>query len=276
LLAELPDDVSDASNAQKLASEIADQLRAAIAMNPLLESIGESLDPKTLFEGPSGKTRVSVINLAGLASEEARDSFVNRLQMSLFTFIKRNPNPTGCLYVIDEAQNFAPSGAGTACKASALSLAAQARKYGLGMMFATQTPKGVDNKIVSNCTTHVYGRMGAWIGPPSYGPGNAISGGPSALSRLERDVIALPGNATVIWLEGINDFGTAKAAAEGVIDGVREGVKQLRARIPGVRIVMATLTSSIFMPRSHLSPAMKSRRRIAHPPEPLYGQPIAV
>jgi hypothetical protein len=161
LLAELPDDVSEDSNAQKLASEIADQLRAAVAMNPLLKSIGEPLDPKTLFEGPSGKTRISVINLAGLASEEARDSFVNRLQMSLFSFIKRNPSPTGCLYVIDEAQNFAPSGAGTACKASALSLAAQGRKYGLGMMFATQTPKGVDNKIVSNCTTHIYGRMNA-------------------------------------------------------------------------------------------------------------------
>jgi hypothetical protein len=161
LLAELPDNLSEDSNAQKLAREIADQLRAAIAMNPLLKSIGEPLDPKTLFEGQSGKTRVSVINLTGLASEEARDSFVNRLHMSLFTFIKRNPNPTGCLYVIDEAQNFAPSGAGTACKASALSLAAQARKYGLGMMFATQTPKGVDNKIVSNCTTHVYGRMNA-------------------------------------------------------------------------------------------------------------------
>ncbi len=161
LLAELPDDVSEDSNAQKLASEIADQLRAAVAMNPLLKSIGEPLDPKTLFEGPSGKTRISVINLAGLASEEARDSFVNRLQMSLFSFIKRNPNPTGCLYVIDEAQNFAPSSAGTACKASALSLAAQGRKYGLGMMFATQTPKGVDNKIVSNCTTHIYGRMNA-------------------------------------------------------------------------------------------------------------------
>jgi glutathione reductase (NADPH) len=62
----------------------------------------------------------------------------------------------GCLYVIDEAQNFAPSGAGTACKATALSLAAQARKYGLGMMFATQTPKGVDNKIVCSC--HARGR----------------------------------------------------------------------------------------------------------------------
>jgi Helicase HerA, central domain len=161
LLAELPESVSKIGNASKLAADIANQLLAAIATNPLLQSEGPGLDPKALFEAPSGKTRVSVINLAGLASEEARDSFVNRLQMSLFTFIKRNPSRTGRLYVIDEAQNFAPSGAGTACKASALSLVAQARKYGLGMIFATQTPKGIDNKIVSNCMTHVYGRMNA-------------------------------------------------------------------------------------------------------------------
>jgi DNA helicase HerA-like ATPase len=29
------------------------------------------------------------------------------------------------------------------------------------MIFATQTPKGIDNKIVSNCTTSMYGRMNA-------------------------------------------------------------------------------------------------------------------
>jgi hypothetical protein len=161
LLADLPDGISQDSNAPKLASEIADQLRAAIAVNPLLQSAGEPLDPRTMFEGPSGKTRISVINLAGLASDEARDSFVNRLQMSLFTFIKDNPSETGRLYVIDEAQNFVPSATGTACKASAQSLVAQARKYGLGMLFATQTPRGIDSKIVSNCTTHVYGRMGS-------------------------------------------------------------------------------------------------------------------
>jgi len=161
LLADLPDGVSQDSNASRLANEIADQLHAAIAMNPLLQSAGEPLNPRTLFEGPSRKSRISVINLVGLASEEARDSFVNRLQMSLFTFIKDNPSPTGRLYVIDEAQNFVPSGAGTACKASAQSLAAQARKYGLGMLFATQTPRGIDNRIVSNCTTHFYGRMGS-------------------------------------------------------------------------------------------------------------------
>jgi DNA helicase HerA-like ATPase len=79
--------------------------------------------------------------------------------MTLFTWIKQKPSPTGRLYVLDEAQNFAPSQAATACKASALSLVAQARKYGLGMIFATQLPKGIDNGIVSNCTTHVYGRM---------------------------------------------------------------------------------------------------------------------
>jgi hypothetical protein len=36
---------------------------------------------------------------------------------------------------------------------------AQARKYGLGMMFATQAPK--DNKIILNCTTQFYGKMGS-------------------------------------------------------------------------------------------------------------------
>jgi DNA helicase HerA-like ATPase len=113
------------------------------------------------FRGSSGKTRISVINLSGLGSDDARQSFVNQLQMTLFTWIKQNPSLTSRLYVLDEAQNFAPSQAGTACKASALSLAAQARKYGLGMIFATQLPKGIDNGIVSNCTTHVYGRMSA-------------------------------------------------------------------------------------------------------------------
>jgi hypothetical protein len=161
LLSDLPEEASKIGNASKLAQEIANQLLAAIATNPLLQSQGQSLDPNTLFKGPTGKTRVSVINLGGLASDEARDSFVNRLQMSLFTFIKRFPSPTGRLYVLDEAQNFAPSGRGTACKGSALSLVAQARKYGLGMMFATQAPKGLDNKIVLNCTTQLYGRMGS-------------------------------------------------------------------------------------------------------------------
>ena len=161
LLSDLPEQVSQISNAGKLAAAIADQLRATIATNPLMHSRGASLDPQTLFQGLAGKTRISVINLSGLTSDEARQSFVNQLQMSLFTWIKRHPSATGRLYVLDEAQNFAPSQKTTSCKESTLSLTAQARKYGLGIIFATQTPKGIDNKIVSNCTTHFYGRMSA-------------------------------------------------------------------------------------------------------------------
>ena len=104
-----------------------------------------------------------MINLSGLPTDEGRQDFVNQLQMALFAFIKRNPprsgqNLTG-LYVMDEAQIFAPSQTATACKDSTIALAAQARKYGLGMLFATQVPKNIDNKIISNCTTHFYGKM---------------------------------------------------------------------------------------------------------------------
>jgi lysophospholipase L1-like esterase len=82
------------------------------------------------------------------------------------------------------------------------------------------------------------------IGPADYAA-KPFSGGPSALDRLQRDVISLPNVSSVIWLEGINDFGNAGAAPNAVSDGVREAVKRLRAGIPGVKIFMATLTSSL-------------------------------
>ena len=109
LLSDLPENISKIGDAPKLAGDIANQLLAAIATNPLLQSAGLSLDPQRLFYDGDGKTRISVINLAGLASDAARQSFVNQLQMLLFTWIKQNRSPTGRLYVLDEAQNFAPS-----------------------------------------------------------------------------------------------------------------------------------------------------------------------
>jgi hypothetical protein len=161
LLDDLPDHVTEIRNGAGLAAEIADDLRTAVAIDPLLQEDGEVHDVGALFNGRDGRARISVINLAGLASDEAKQAFVNRLQMALFTWIRQNPSVTPRLYVLDEAQNFAPATRSTACKASTLSLVAQSRKYGLGMIFATQLPRGVDNGVVSNCTTHVYGRMSA-------------------------------------------------------------------------------------------------------------------
>lgn len=162
LLSDLPEDVSRIREAGKLAAGMADQLHAAVATNPLLKAEGPVLDPALLFFGREpGRTRISVINLSGLASDAAREDFVNRLQMALFGWIKRNPSPHGLLYVIDEAQNFLPAQKQALSLGSGLKLVAQARKYGLGMVVATQVPRGIHNQVVSNCTTQFFGRQSA-------------------------------------------------------------------------------------------------------------------
>lgn len=161
-LADLPDGVSEIGGATRIAAGMADELHAAVATNPLLKARGSVLDPQALFFGSDPtRTRISVINLAGLASEAAREDFVNRLQMTLFGWIKTHPSPRGMLYVVDEAQTFLPSQRSCPSLGSGIKLVAQGRKYGLGMVVATQVPKGLHNQIVSNCTTQFFGRQSA-------------------------------------------------------------------------------------------------------------------
>jgi hypothetical protein len=71
-----------------------------------------------LTPAPGKRARISVISLIGLPADEARQSFVNQLQMALFAWIKKNPaadRPLLGLFVMDEAQTLAPSDAMTAC-----------------------------------------------------------------------------------------------------------------------------------------------------------------
>ena len=84
------------------------------------------------------------------------------------------------------------------------------------------------------------------VGPKEYSPQAPFPGGPSAVSRLERDVLSLSGVAAVIWLEGINDFSkNGNATAEDVQAGMKQSVGRIRARIPGVRVIGATLTPAV-------------------------------
>ena len=82
------------------------------------------------------------------------------------------------------------------------------------------------------------------LGPAEYSAAQPFAGGPSAGQRLERDVIGLSGVSAVIWLEGINDLG-ANATAEAIEGGMKEIVGRLRAGIPGVRIIGATVVSAL-------------------------------
>ncbi|GAA3031982.1 ATP-binding protein [Streptosporangium longisporum] len=165
LLADFPEDISQISGAAKIADGLAQVLRAAAVTDPLFGGEGEPVDPGRLLTPAAGKrARVSVISFVGLQGDFERQSFVNQLQMALFAWIKKNPagdRPLGGLFVMDEAQTFAPSGTMTACTQSTLALASQARKYGLGLVFATQAPKGLHNRIPGNAATQFYGLLNA-------------------------------------------------------------------------------------------------------------------
>lgn len=84
------------------------------------------------------------------------------------------------------------------------------------------------------------------VGPAQYSPAKPFPGGPSALSRLDRDVVGLSGVSHVIWLEGVNDISTnGGATVDQVVAGMKEGVARLRAKIPNVRVIGGTLTSIV-------------------------------
>ena len=72
--------------------------------------------------------------------------------------------------------------------------------------------------------------------------------GPSALARLDRDVLSVPGVAFVIVMEGINDIGHSGSAnlpeqavtAEDIIGGLQQIIA--RAHVHDLKVIGATLT----------------------------------
>jgi hypothetical protein len=163
VLADLPDGVSRLGGGVAIAADLAETLKAAMVNDPLFGGSGEPADPAVLFTPVAGKrARVSVISFVGLPSEEQRQGFVNQLQMEIFGWAKRHPagdRPLGGLLVMDEAQTLAPSAGVTPSTRSTIMLASQARKYGLGLLFATQAPKGLHNQVTGNATTQFFGRL---------------------------------------------------------------------------------------------------------------------
>jgi hypothetical protein len=163
LLGALPDGLSQIEDAERIASGMAQLLMATTVNDPLFGGSGAPVDPGLLLTPGAGyRARVSVISFIGLTDDGQRQSFVNQLQLALFAWIKRNPageRPLGGLLVMDEAQTLAPSGPMTACTHSTLALASQARKYGLGLVFATQAPKGLHNQIPGNASTQMFGLL---------------------------------------------------------------------------------------------------------------------
>jgi lysophospholipase L1-like esterase len=100
-------------------------------------------------------------------------------------------------------------------------------------------------------------------GPPDYSPDKPFPGGPAAVQRLDRDVLALSGIASVIWLEGINDFSkNGNAPVERVVAAIKDGVARLRAKWPHIRVIGATVTSALgSSSAAHGFPEQDARRK---------------
>jgi lysophospholipase L1-like esterase len=100
------------------------------------------------------------------------------------------------------------------------------------------------------------------VGPAEYSPEKPVSGGPSARQRLDRDVLSLSGVSAVIWLEGINDFSNnANASVEAVEAGMKDVASRIRAKIPAVRVIGATVTSAFGATGGHGSAAEDQKRK---------------
>jgi lysophospholipase L1-like esterase len=83
-------------------------------------------------------------------------------------------------------------------------------------------------------------------GPAEYSPQKPFAGGPSAGTRIERDMLSLSGVTAIIWLEGINDFSrNGTANADQVQAGMKDIVGRIRAKNPKIAIFGATVTSAL-------------------------------
>jgi len=163
LLGEPPGDIVN-SRTRRFAVQMADTLEAAMETDPLFGESGEPADPGMLLTPTAGKSaRISIISFVGLPGE-GPGRFVSRLQAALFSWFKAHPardRPLGGLLVMDEAQNFVPSGGSNPSTESTVELIRQIRKYGLGIVLASQAPRGINHQALGNTANQFIGRLTA-------------------------------------------------------------------------------------------------------------------
>lgn len=107
-----------------------------------------------------GKTRLSIVYLNTLHSQEDKEFFVAALVERLYNWMLRNPSTEPqAMFYIDEVAPFIPPVRKPACKPALSLLFKQARKYGVCCLMATQNPADVDYKAMAQFGTWAIGRL---------------------------------------------------------------------------------------------------------------------
>jgi hypothetical protein len=149
-----------------------ERLSLARKLNALLHgpaahlfSGGMSLDIDTMRRPlGSGKVPLNVIYLNALANDEQKQFFTAALAAEIYRWMMTSSQGAGAalLFYLDEARDFVPAGARKPpAKEALLRLFAQGRKYGVGCLICTQSPRSVDYNVFSNCSTKIIGRLEA-------------------------------------------------------------------------------------------------------------------
>lgn len=140
--------------------------RLDVGARRLLFHEGLSLDIDLLLgfgdraAADESKTRVSIIYLNSLNTQEDKEFFVAALTERLYAWMLKNPSKEPqALFYIDEVAPFIPPVRKPACKPALSLMFKQARKYGICCLMATQNPADVDYKAMAQFGTWALGRM---------------------------------------------------------------------------------------------------------------------
>ncbi len=128
--------------------------------NPTLIAALESLNDIGLFAKRGNhiddlirKGKTTIINLKGVAPD-IQQLVVRRWGTMLFEMRKADRIPP-LMMVVEEAHNYCPQGENTLCKKSLSTIAAEGRKFGLGLTVISQRPAKIDKNVLSQCGTQI-------------------------------------------------------------------------------------------------------------------------
>ena len=160
----------------------------------------ESLLELGLFSGaetPAGELlqpgRAAVIDMTGILPE-LQSMIVSRLLTDVFEARKRRLISPG-MVVVEEAHNYIPErGTGNAASTNIVrTIAAEGRKFGLGLMIISQRPARVDKNVISQCNTQIIMRV---TNPNDL---KALSKGLEGMtSELEEEIKRLPAGVAML------------------------------------------------------------------------------
>lgn len=183
--------------------------------------------------------RASVIDMTGI-QPDLQGMIVAKLLAEIFEARKRKLISPG-MVVVEEAHNYIPErGSGNAASTGIMrTIAAEGRKFGLGLMVISQRPARVDKNIISQCNTQIIMRV---TNPNDL---KALSKGLEGMtSDLEEEIKRLPP-------------GMAMLVSNEIERPITVSIRPRKSRHGG--------TSTTIVAKENRSPAKDKRSKQEHP-----------